>query len=243
MEFGRHLPIPATIFTSLILSFFLFWITGQAEYVNFNAIQSPVVVAPESPSLGGEETSLGVIEMIARAIWSKSPSDNTSINENGFDQVNITSTDITVNENNESLECIVSQRYPERVIRWCELISGEAAQRGIDPDLLAALIWQESGGNPQAYSRDGAVGLMQVMPQDGIAAKFRCPNGPCFQNRPTINQLNNPEFNVKYGTKMLAGLIKRNGSLRDGLRAYGPAGVGYSYADKVISIYRQYRQD
>jgi hypothetical protein len=78
------------------------------------------------------------------------------------------------------------------------------------------------------------------MPRDGLAASFQCPNGPCFGNRPTINQLNDPDFNVSFGTKMLSGLIARRGSLREGLKSYGPAGVGYSYADKVIAIYKRY---
>jgi len=36
---------------------------------------------------------------------------------------------------------------------------------------------------------------------------------------------------------MLAGLIKKHGSLREGLKAYGPMDVGYAYADKVLSVY------
>jgi len=44
--------------------------------------------------------------------------------------------------------------------------------------LIAAVILQESGGDPSAYSSSGAVGLMQVMPRDGIAAEFMCVNGP-----------------------------------------------------------------
>jgi soluble lytic murein transglycosylase-like protein len=137
--------------------------------------------------------------------------------------------------------CQVNSRFPEQVVSWCELITGAALKEGLSPDLLAALILVESAGDPKAYSRSGAVGLMQVMPRDGLAAAFQCINGPCFASRPTIAELEDPVFNVEYGTRMLAGLVKRHGNLRDALKAYGPMDVGYSYADKVLSLWDAYR--
>ncbi|MDD2695186.1 MAG: transglycosylase SLT domain-containing protein [Anaerolineales bacterium] len=136
--------------------------------------------------------------------------------------------------------CQVSRRYPRRVLQWCALITRYAEQYNVPPNLVAAVVWQESGGNPKAVSRSGAVGLMQVMPKDGIAASFTCVNGPCFANRPTSAQLKDPEFNLKYGVRMLSGLIKRHGDEREALRAYGPVQAGYSYADRVLSIYKRY---
>lgn len=138
-------------------------------------------------------------------------------------------------------ECKVSPLFPSKVTRWCPLITYYAERNGLNPDLVAALIWLESGGNPQAYSASGAVGLMQIMPRDGVAASFQCVNGPCFQDRPSREQLFDPEFNIAYGTRMLARLLKRHGSLREALRAYGPMNYGYTYADKVLSLYRRYR--
>ena len=139
--------------------------------------------------------------------------------------------------------CEVSQAYPDKVLRWCEMITRHAQSNELPPDLIAALIWQESGGNPSAYSHSGAVGLMQVMPRDGIAANFVCQNGPCFASRPTIQELEDPEYNIAYGTRMLAGLVKRFGSLRDALKAYGPMDVGYAYADIVLGLYQDYQKD
>ncbi len=139
--------------------------------------------------------------------------------------------------------CEVSQAFPDRVRQWCETITRHAQANELPPDLIAALIWQESGGNPSAYSHSGAVGLMQVMPRDGIAANFVCQNGPCFASRPTIQELEDPEFNIAYGTRMLAGLVKRYGSLRDALKAYGPMDVGYAYADIVLGLYQDYQND
>jgi soluble lytic murein transglycosylase-like protein len=79
-----------------------------------------------------------------------------------------------------------------------------------------------------------------VMPQDGQAMNFMCANGPCFSSRPTTAQLLEPEFNVSYGTRMLAQLVTKQGSMREALKAYGPMNVGYYYADKVLSLYQQY---
>lgn len=138
-------------------------------------------------------------------------------------------------------KCEVSNKYPEKITQWCELITKQANKRGLDPDLVAALIWQESGGNPQAYSKSGAVGLMQVMPRDGLAATFMCVNGPCFANRPSMEELYKPTFNVKFGTEFLGNLVSKYG-LRDGLKRYGPMNVGYYYADKVIGIYNNYKR-
>jgi soluble lytic murein transglycosylase-like protein len=138
--------------------------------------------------------------------------------------------------------CDVSGRFPEKVLQWCNLITFYAHKHDLSPDLIAALIWQESGGNASAYSRSGAVGLMQVMPRDGLAASFMCVNGPCFSARPTTKQLQDPEFNISYGTRFLAQQVKRNGTLREALKSYGPMDVGYYYADKVLNIFRQYRQ-
>ncbi len=143
----------------------------------------------------------------------------------------------------QSEGCRVSPRFPDKVRRWCDLITQHAEKNDLSPDLIAALIWQELGGDPQAYSGSGAVGLMQVMPRDGIAAQFICPNGPCFASRPTITELEDPTFNVTYGTRMLAGLNHRWGDLRQALKAYGPKDVGFTYADTVLSLYDRYGND
>jgi soluble lytic murein transglycosylase-like protein len=137
-------------------------------------------------------------------------------------------------------ECQVSNFFPENILQWCSLITRYASKHGLPPDLVAAIMWQESGGDPQAYSHSGAVGLMQVMPSDGQSASFMCASGPCFRDRPTISELKDPEFNINYGTKMLADLVRRYGNVRDALKSYGPMDMGYYYADKVLGIFQQY---
>ena len=137
-------------------------------------------------------------------------------------------------------DCDVSVQFPEAILYWCELITEQARKHNLAPDLVAAVVLQESGGSPTAYSKSGAVGLMQVMPRDGLAAGFMCVNGPCFSDRPTIKELEDPAFNIAYGTKLLSKLVQRNGGMRDGLKAYGPMDVGYYYADIVLGLYQRY---
>lgn len=137
-------------------------------------------------------------------------------------------------------KCKLSEKYPESIRQWCSEITHYAESKNLDPGLVAAVMLQESGGNPTAYSKSGAVGLMQVMPRDGLAASFMCVNGPCFASRPSIQELQDPVFNIDYGTRMLAGLVNKQGNVRDALRAYGPMDVGYYYADKVLGIYQSY---
>ena len=136
--------------------------------------------------------------------------------------------------------CPISPNYPNSILQWCDKITQYANQHGLDPDLIAALILQESGGQADAYSKSGAVGLMQVMPRDGLASEFMCPNGPCFANRPTMAELYDPEFNIQYGTNYLASLVANHGSYREALKYYGPANVGYYYADIVMGLYEKY---
>ena len=137
--------------------------------------------------------------------------------------------------------CSVSRAYPESVLQWCGLIERYAGENGLDANLVAAVILRESSGQPDAYSKSGAVGLMQVMPKDGLAARFTCSGGPCFANRPSMKDLFDPQFNVAYGARMLAELAQDKGSMREALKAYGPMDVGYRYADLVLETYGRYR--
>ncbi len=141
----------------------------------------------------------------------------------------------------DSSACSIPSSYPDEVRQWCRPIEEYALYYGLDPNLVAAVMLQESGGNPEAYSKSGAVGLLQVMPRDGLAEGFMCINGPCFSSRPTTDELLDPHFNIKYGTELLSGLISKYGDIREGLRAYGPMNSGYSYADVVLAIYDRYR--
>ena len=135
----------------------------------------------------------------------------------------------------------LSVKYPPSIQKWLGEIEYSADKYGLDPNLIAAVMLQESGGQPTVISTSGAVGLMQIMPRDGIASSFICGDNPCFKNRPSINELLDPDYNIIFGARMLSGLLKTTGSIRNALKAYGPMDVGFYYADIVLSIYFSYK--
>lgn len=206
----RQLIIPGAILGSLILASFGYTVMARAP-----------------------------IELVKDKYNSSASQEVQSTNENKSENIG----DETAQKKSNGLnkeECQVSKSFPESILHWCEKITRHSKKNNLDPDLVAALIWQESGGNPTAYSKSGAVGLMQIMPRDGIAANFQCKNGPCFVSRPSISELQRPNFNIKYGTTMLANLQRKYGDMREALKYYGPMDVGYYYADKVLGIFNVY---
>lgn len=55
-------------------------------------------------------------------------------------------------------------RLPASGRAWADPIAAAARRHGVDPALLAALVWTESGFRPSAVSPAGAIGLTQLMP-------------------------------------------------------------------------------
>ncbi len=79
-------------------------------------------------------------------------------------------------------------------LKYWKTIRTEAERRQIDPYLIASIIRQESGFEPSVVSNAGAVGIMQIMPQEAprIAAAAGLPP-------PTREQLFDPIINIGIG--------------------------------------------
>jgi soluble lytic murein transglycosylase-like protein len=119
-----------------------------------------------------------------------------------------------------------------------------AAERNrLDGLLLAAVVETESSFSPKAVSPDGAIGLMQVIPETG--ALYGKTN------------LFDPNVNLEVGCQYLAGLIDRyHGDLELAVAAYnaGPTAVTRyggvppfpetrDYVKSVLSRYAEHRQN
>lgn len=140
-------------------------------------------------------------------------------------------------------------RYP---LRYEAIITAHAANYDLEPALLAAVVYTESKFDPEARSVAGAVGLMQLLPEtaQGIAVRT---GGDGF----TVDDLLDPEINVRYGSWYLRSLLRRYHDLPTALAAYhaGPgnvdrwrrANVGVqfpetrAYVDKVLRVRDVYR--
>ncbi|MBI3597107.1 MAG: lytic transglycosylase domain-containing protein [Nitrospirae bacterium] len=130
--------------------------------------------------------------------------------------------------------------------RLAELIYHESLRYGYDPELIVSVIMTESSFYRWAYSRKGAIGLMQIEPLTG-------------QEMAEINQtplrsakaLYDPHLNIKLGIQYLALLHQRFGDLGLALTAYnyGPTRVAESmdrginlppgYTQKILHQYKQ----
>jgi len=119
------------------------------------------------------------------------------------------------------------------------LILRSARNHRVEPALVKAVIAAESNFEPQAVSRAGAQGLMQLMPQTaralGVADPFH------------------PGENVEGGTRYLRDMLDRFGNLKHALAAYnaGPEAVDryegippfpetLDYVSRVLNYYQSY---
>ena len=92
------------------------------------------------------------------------------------------------------------------------MVSLTAKLHGLDPALLHAVVTVESGYNPKALSRTGAVGLMQLMPDTA--------------KRYSVSDIWDPRQNLNGGASYLRDLLSKfNNDLSLALAAYN-AGEG-----------------
>ena len=108
----------------------------------------------------------------------------------------------------------------EQMDQWDDLIIEMANKYGMDPALIKAVMYQESGGDPNATSPAGAMGLMQLMPGTaaGVASELGWSSYDPY----------NAEQSIEMGTYYLANLISTydleadtlEGTYANGLAAY-----------------------
>jgi soluble lytic murein transglycosylase len=102
--------------------------------------------------------------------------------------------------------------YP---LRYETIVRGHARNYKLDPALLAAVIYQESKFRADARSSSGAVGLMQLLPETALGIAQRT-GGTSFR----VDDLLDPELNVRYGSWYLRHLLDKYGDEETALAAY-----------------------
>lgn len=126
--------------------------------------------------------------------------------------------------------------------RFTPIVKEAASQNRLDAALLHALITTESGYNPRAASRKGAMGLMQLMPDTA--------------SRYGVSDAFDPAQNVHAGARYLSDLLQLfNQDLNLALAAYNageqsvikygnripPYRETIAYVPKVLDHYRKFR--
>ena len=126
--------------------------------------------------------------------------------------------------------------------RFSSIIDVAAKSHGVDPALVQAVITAESGFNPNAISRAGASGLMQLMPDTA--------------RRYGVQNIFDPVENIHGGVRYLRDLLALfNGNLRLALAGYNagenaviragnnipPYDETQRYVPKVIHYYDRFR--
>ncbi len=113
---------------------------------------------------------------------------------------------------------------PAAVRRHEDAIAAAARQHGVDPGLLAIMVYTESRGRPEARSPVGARGLLQIMPS--TAAEIARARG---LPPPSLERLHDPGYNLDLGAWYMARQLERFGELPLALAAYN-AGPGRTAA-------------
>lgn len=91
-------------------------------------------------------------------------------------------------------------------LRHEDVIRQQAKEKGLDPALVAAVIYAESHFRDNQESSAGALGLMQLTP--GTASDIAKESGASAFN---LGDLHTADVNIRYGTWRLRDMLRRFG--------------------------------
>lgn len=182
----------------------------HSEPVAENAVAAPPTDAPIAPANKQTEVRAGAVYKVAKT---NGITEYTNIRPNGG------AYRVLFTYMASCYACNVHSTvdWSSTVLRldaYRDEIAAAAAESGVDPALLRAIIHAESAFNPNAVSVKGAQGLMQLMP--GTASDLG------------VNNPFDATQNIRGGAQYLSGLLKQfNGDERLAAAAYdaGPQNV------------------
>jgi soluble lytic murein transglycosylase len=116
---------------------------------------------------------------------------------------------------------------PQLPLQDASVIRAQAAAKGLDPALVAAVIYAESKFEPRTSSA-GALGLMQILPATALYIAH-LSGGSRF----TTGDLATPAINVAYGSYYLRYLLRHYGG--DELPAVAAYNAGLANVDRWVA--------
>lgn len=115
-------------------------------------------------------------------------------------------------------EYFMKKAYP---IKYDEIVAKEAYANKLDPALVYAVIKVESNFDPEAKSRAGAIGLMQMMPDTFEWVGTKMDSDKQYGEE----DIYKPKINIRYGCKLLSILFNMYPQKSTAICAYN-AGIG-----------------
>ena len=109
-----------------------------------------------------------------------------------------------------------------------EMIDDIATRSGVDPNIIKAIIKEESGGNPNAVGDNGeSIGLMQIQPKHHQKRMEELGIVSLFDARE----------NVILGCAILSDLYDKYGNYEDALSVYNSGNTedGKAYAERILN--------
>jgi soluble lytic murein transglycosylase-like protein len=190
-------------------------VSGSAQTEDSTAAQTDTSQSSSTQSTGSQSTD-------TQATASGSNSTQSTANSSGLT--------FSVNNTNSST-----------TTKYENLIDSSAKKYNVDPDLIKAVIEQESNFNSSVTSSAGAEGLMQLMPQTASTLG--------------VTNAYDPSQNIDGGTKYLKQLLNEFKDVKLAIAAYNagpnnvkkyngvpPYGETVNYVSKVVSNYNEYKQ-